>query len=113
MCVATLKEYFDTDFPHFYSFHKTYSLASTTLDAETDVIGRVHFNFDSNAKFLSYFIPSCPNLVELCVALLENLDWVLSLTNELYIERRFFSEEPMKNSELQFSRRIFIYSEDQ
>jgi hypothetical protein len=68
--MATLREYFDTDFPSVLNAASTLSLTIKQADstATFDVRGRVHYDFDSSTKYASYFIPAGPEAIALSEA---------------------------------------------
>jgi hypothetical protein len=109
--MATLKEYFEKDGSRTFCAHKPLQIMANG-ELCLEVIGRVHLDFDANAKYISYYIPSgnhvqCPARV-----VLNSVDELLSTANQLYVGSGFVGEEPMKSTTLQFTGRIFIYSED-
>ena len=53
--MATLREYYDTDFTRILNIGNTLSVAN---DIETiDIPVRIHLDFDSSTKFLSFYLP--------------------------------------------------------
>ena len=74
-------------------------------------IARVHLDFDSYTKYVSYFLVDTNNTVEACIALVENPQWALSVADRLEFQPRFTIEPQPHSTELPFSRRVFIYCE--
>ena len=54
--MATLREYFDTDFST--RLNSAQQVHWHADDLEGDVPVRIHLDFDSNAKFLSCYLPT-------------------------------------------------------
>ena len=78
-----------------------------------EVLARVHFDFESNAKYVSYYIPSSNKVQCPARMVLNSIDEILSATDQACaVDGGFVGEEPMKSTTLQFSGRVFIYSED-
>lgn len=108
--MATLKQYFDTDFSYILSMHNTYRYTSEQESVE--IIGRVHLDGYSNTKYISYFVPICNNILPLCASLISDLHWVEELDKGVLINGGgFLGEKPISLNGLPFSGRIFIYSE--
>jgi hypothetical protein len=107
--MATLREYFDADFNSVLNVANTFQLKS---DGNTiECIGRVHFDFNSNTKYISCFLPECDNPVGLCVGILKSLDQILSMADDVEVQSMLPGEKPMTSKDLLFSGRVFIYSE--
>lgn len=107
--MATLREYFDVDFNSNIHIANTFQLKS---DGQTiEYIGRVYFDFNSNAKFISCFLPECNNPVSVCAGILKSLDQILAMSDSVKFQLISPGEKRMNNEELLFSGRVFIYSE--
>lgn len=124
--MATLRQYFDTDFKHTLSVHKTIRIDTSNLEFE--IIGRIHLDFNANCKFMSYFIPKSINTIGICEALImDHQELVDELTSVVKISAGYAKpryklliqgdhgdfeyDEIIDASELIFTGRIFIYSE--
>lgn len=124
--MATLRQYFDTDFNHILSVHKTIRI--DTLNCESEIIGRIHLDFNANCKFISYFIPESVNTLGICEALIRDHQKLadelanVAKINAGYIKPGYGSlmqpdydnfehSEIIDTSELKFTGRVFIYSE--
>jgi hypothetical protein len=116
--MATLREYFDTGFPHALAISQPQRLQSAT--DEVEVIARMHYEFDSNAKFISFFVPSCKSPLDVCLALVDHPEWALNLGGGVIVEAGFggmiqgsgFSGgEKVSSSQLHFTGKVFIYCE--
>jgi hypothetical protein len=65
--MATLREYFGTDFPAVMTLASTLTISNKSSPATTyNVPARVHLDFDSGTKYISYFVPSGPDSYALC-----------------------------------------------
>ncbi len=111
MPMATLKEYFDKDFSYALSAHQPQKLSSTTGETELEVIARVHFDFNSNTKFVSYYVPVLKNIRDVCASLIQNPQWALKIGNGVLVKSGFVGEDPSDSSHLKFSGRVFLYTE--
>ncbi|MBN2583429.1 MAG: toll/interleukin-1 receptor domain-containing protein [Planctomycetes bacterium] len=109
--MATLREYFDTDFPHTLTVHTEQTLSSAARQFTLTVVARVHLDFDANARFVSYYLPECPNALAVCQALLLNPQWGLDVGKGLMIETGFVGEKKATSAELRFTGRVFFYLE--
>ncbi len=107
--MATLKEYFDTDFQRVLGLLRP--LTFSTPDGNIDIIAGVHLDFDSNSKFISCYIPVMKNPIAMCVAVLQNLNIILEISKAVEIKSGHKGEKPMADKDLQFSGRVFFYSE--
>ena len=63
--MATLREYFDKDGSRTFCLNQTIEIRSASGEVELEVIGRLHLDLESNAKYISYYIPhsekvACP-----------------------------------------------------
>src|SRR5216684_7455358 len=84
--MATLREYFDADFPAVMNVASklNLTLSGKSLPGTTyEVPGRVHYDFDSGTKYISYFVSSCPDSSALCEALIMNPQWPLDAAKSL------------------------------
>lgn len=106
--MATLKQYFDTDFK-LLSAHQPFIFESSTEKIE--VICRVHYDFDANVIFVSYYIPALKDLVPLCLKLIGDLSWAEKMVADLPVEHGKPGSESVFSTSLQFSGQIHLYSE--
>src|SRR5260221_4149059 len=107
--MATLKQYFDTDFNRILSAHQPFLFESESENIE--VICRVHYDFDANVTFVSYYIPTLINLVPLCVNLVEDLNWAEKMIQDLPVQSGRLGDESIISTDMQFSVRIHLYSD--
>ena len=106
--MATLKQFFDTDFK-LLSAHQPLMFESETERVE--VICRIHYDFDANVTFVSYYVPALKDLVPLCVKLIEDLGWAEKMIHDLPVEQGQLGSESVNSTSLQFSGQVHLYSE--
>lgn len=109
--MAALNEYYNADFNRLLSTHATWKL-QTIGKEEFDVIAKVHLDFNSNTKFLSFYIPQCTNSLEIIKVLLGKIDKAIKISDSTQIQSGLPGEKMMNSSTLRFSGRIFFYSEN-
>jgi TIR domain len=110
--MATLRQYFDTDFNRVLSVHDTWEL--TGPDRAIRVIVRVHHDFDANAKFVSCFVPSCENSGSASAAILNKCEEILGIDSGVIVQMgHTHLEETIDSRELRFTGRVFVYSESE
>ncbi len=107
--MATLKQYFDTDFNRILSAHQPFLFQSKFESAE--VICRIHYDFDANVTFVSYYVPTLKNLVPLCIQLIEDLNWSTKMARDHPVQFQRPGDEQMTSTDLGFSGRIYLYCE--
>ncbi len=112
--MATLREYFDADFQRIMNVGSSLTLTKPTEPLTTvEIPGRVHYDFDSGTKFVSYFVSSSPDSALLCEALIANPGVLLDASkSSLLVTTGFPGERVLSSADLRFSGRIFVYSED-
>jgi hypothetical protein len=112
--MATLREYFDTDFPAVLNAATTLSLTIAGKSPQTyQVPARVHHDFDSGTKYISYFVASGPASYALCEALVMNPQWVMdSIAQSVEVGSGYPGQKMLNAADLKFSGRIFLYTED-
>jgi len=108
--MATLRQYFDTDFSRLLKSSQPFRLCDGATDLEMPV--SLHYDFDANAKFLSCFLQKSGNPLSACVALLTTVDKLLSVGSGVEVQGGFVGERPMSCKTLQFCGRVFLYSEE-
>jgi hypothetical protein len=116
--MATLQDYFNNDFPYDFIYKKTFALElspptdPTTFNHVAVVIGRLHYNFASGALYISYYIPhvSVP-IMDVFVWILTKTQEVLNYAHDMQVEVGFVGERKIPSSELNFTGRIYLYSE--
>jgi TIR domain-containing protein len=108
--MATLKQYFDTDFSRVLNAATMWS--ANCLGQIVEVTARTHFDFDAGVKFISFYLPQCGNARQVCRELLANSPKLLTETeSKISVRAGFAGEKADDIKELKFSGRVFIYSE--
>jgi len=113
--MATLREYFDTDFPAVMNLASTLNLSTVgkSSPAATYVVpARVHFDFDSGTKYISYFVSSSQDSYAVCEALVMNPQWPVDAVKGVVVQAGYPGERKLEAADLKFSGRIFLYTED-
>jgi TIR domain len=112
--MATLREYFDTDFPSVLNAASTLSLTINQANsaATFDVRGRAHYDFDSGTKYLSYFIPAGPEAFALCEGVAMNPQWLFDAVKGVVVKTGYPGERALDAADLKFSGRVFLYTEE-
>jgi hypothetical protein len=111
--MASLRDYFDTDFKYVLCAHRGRKIRSKEGEVVIEVVERLHLDFDANTKYISYFIPKTRNSFDICAALIQqNPRLALSLTDEFSVAGGSIGQDrTISSAELKFSGRIFLYSE--
>ena len=108
--MATLREFFDTDFPHVLNIAQTVQLRTST--ETTDIPVRVHLDFDANSKFVSCYLPSPVSAKPACSALLAKIGELMSsVSNSVEVHSSLPGEVPILSQDLRFCGRVFVYHE--
>lgn len=107
--MATLREYFDTDFQKVLNGAKPITLSNA--NSSLDIIARVHQDFDSNTKYLSFYIPKIDDSFEITVWIINNLNKALAITDGTEVQFGLPGEKLVNSKDLVFSGKVFIYSE--
>ena len=110
--MATLNEYYKKDQGQTICINKDYPLSDREGNVLLQVPTRLHVDYESNALYVSFYIPhttaiECPARI-----LLNSLNDILSWRNEIYMEQDSVGEDKMNITEMIFTGRVFIYSED-
>jgi hypothetical protein len=107
--MATLREYFDTDLSTRLNSAQQVHWRADNLEGDVPV--RVHLDFDSNAKFLSCYLPTPACRGTVLNALLDNIDAWLAIGNGVEVHAGLPGERPLTSTDLRFAGRLFIYHE--
>jgi len=111
--MATLREYFDTDFKSM-SLHTDWEARDSSGGNLATIRARIHQDYDGNAKYWSFYIPNAPDNFTNVVAILNSAETskcVLSPAGDTtYVEAGFanYSERATSKS-LVFTGRVFLY----
>jgi hypothetical protein len=108
--MATLRQYFDTDFSRVFAVHQTWQAPGA--GGKVSLIARVHLDFEANAKYASCFIPQCENPSNICRAFVDQVDDLLNVDKGVMVQAGWADlDEVTGSGELRFTGRIFVYSE--
>jgi hypothetical protein len=107
--MATIRDYFDTDFPHDLLVHRPMNVHLLDGESEGGIIARLHYNCDSNAKYVSYYLPPSAHLFDICGYLLSNLNVAFSVAEGVKVGGGWVGQVMVWDSELLFTGRVFVY----
>jgi hypothetical protein len=107
--MATLREYFDTDFSRVLNSAQQVQWMSDGHEGHLPL--RVHFDFDSNAKFLSAYLSAAACQPSVIDALVDDVNNWLTIGSALEVQTGFPGERMRTSAELRFSGRLFVYHE--
>jgi TIR domain len=108
--MATLREYFDSDFSHDLNVAKSLGIQFQQFPP-IELRARLHLDFTANAKYISCFFPAHPAPLIAINAILGQLNLILDLTKEVEVRAGYSGEKSIGSRELGFTGKIFIYSE--
>src|SRR5258708_19482177 len=108
--MGTLREYFDTDFNGWMSLVRLMALQCESSPA-LEVTARLHLDFNSNAMFISCYIPALPHPTPAIVAVLNQLDLIFDLLKSVKAAGGFHGERPTIDDQMTFTGRLYFYSE--
>ncbi|WP_423065741.1 toll/interleukin-1 receptor domain-containing protein [Devosia sp. CN2-171] len=108
--MATLKEYFLNDARSNTTLHEEWPIGDVNGRQFGNVIARLHFDFEANALFVSFYIPAmdevaCPEAI-----VLREVSKVLALRDKTAVSMGFSSDKH-PSSDLVFTGQIYLYSE--
>lgn len=109
--MATLREYFDTDFQKVLNVADKLTISKATY--KIDIRIRVHQDFDSNTKYLSFYIPKSADSFQVLTDLINNLDKILAIGDGVEVQCGLPGEKQISSKDLLFSGKIFVYSESE
>jgi len=112
--MATLREYFDTDFNKCLSAHKPWGLKDANGKDHESITARISQDFDANAKYWSFFVPAGGNVGLYINAIFntpETKSCVLGPEGDgVLVMSGFHDYSELASSEtLMFTNRIFLY----
>ena len=110
--MATLWEYCQKDRGRTLCINRDVVLSDQSGKSLLSVPTALHVDFESNSLYISFYIPhqsaiECPSRV-----LLNSVSDVLEWKNEIFVQGGSQGEEGTSITEMVFTGRIFIYSED-
>ena len=109
--MATLKEYFDVDFANALTCHFTWQCAPAMID----IVVKVGIETYSAAKFAVYYVPLHQDHLRICGDLINKLSEALAQASDVLITMTNVGQIDLGcvgSSYSKFSKRVYIYSED-
>lgn len=105
--MGSLRDYYEADYNYTLSVHRTRTF--TIAGADLEVHERLHLDFRSNAKFVSYFIPETPHAVVLCREIIAHPEWGLSVSDGVLVFMGQQGEEMTPKEALVFTNKFVFY----
>jgi hypothetical protein len=110
--MASLREYFDTDFTHVLNVAQPLKI-QFEKSPKLEIQARLHLDFTGNAKYISCFLPAHPVPIAALVGVLEQIGLILESAKQVEVHAGFVGERPVHCSELAFTGRVYFYSESE
>ena len=110
--MATLRQYFDTDFNRTLSGHRPRNFTINKDKNFFEVVERLHYDFDANAKYISYYIPAAANIAELCCYIIDNPEWALSITKSAEVSWGYLTDQIKTANSLIFTNQFIFYIDE-
>jgi hypothetical protein len=108
--MATLREYFDTDFTRLLNLAQKMQWQSSGREGE--LTPRVHFDFESNATFVSCYFPESACTEPLIMEMLNETEELLASSKKNVEVQQGFADGRRRSSlELRFAGLFYIYHE--
>ena len=103
--MATLRDYFDTDFTRVFNSGQPVRWQHAGVAGDAPV--RVHLDFDSNAKFLSCYLPAAACQHAVIDALVDDVGGLLTIGDGIEVQMGLLGELRRTSRELRFAGRLF------
>lgn len=111
--MASISDYFATDFRHDLKTRQTVLIGLTGRGQSIEVVEQVHMDFNSRAKYISYFVPESPHATEVCKTLIGSAAGRLSEPQSVAVVSGFVGEDGMDSADLLITGRLFLYTESE
>lgn len=108
--MATLREYYDTDFKTFSSFN---TLTVDLDGSKFNVLASLHQDNFANSKYLSFYISKNDRTADICRILIRDLHVSLAIGKAILMKDKMPGENYMDNQNLVFTGRVFFYCESE
>jgi hypothetical protein len=109
--MTTIRDFFERDFGTL-SVGKALPTRNLATAASFELQGRVHYDYDANAKFVSYFIPRETHPMEIATLALQKHADILTGVEGVECSSRLPGERVTSSRELRFTGRVFLYMEN-
>ena len=109
--MASLHEYFVKDGSQNLTNQQTWPLMDVGGAKLGEVIARLHFDFEANATYVSFFIPEMPSVACPEAMVLNKIADILTWPHTQAGIRAGFGSESKDAGELRFTGQIYLYSE--
>jgi hypothetical protein len=109
--MASLYEYFVKDGARNLTTHQEWSLTNEAGAELGKLTARLHFDFDANATYISFFIPEMPGTACPEAMVLNKVPEVLKWPETQFGVQAGFGRERKDARELVFTGQIYLYSE--
>lgn len=111
--MATIREYFDTD-ARVLTMHSTWTFNTKDGDALAEVIAKIAYDFEANAKYWYFYVPAMDDLYQCLGTIFNSTEFKnCSLRPDgdgVYVEMGHAEySERQSTSTLQFTRRVHLY----
>lgn len=110
--MATIRDYFETDFKRDLVASNTFDFTPSAGGQPIAVPVQLHFDFDSNAVFVCFYVPRVPEPVPFIRGVCLHVDRVLAIGEGRDIKVGKHGELQARSEHLKFVGRVFVYAED-
>jgi hypothetical protein len=105
--MGSLRDYYEADYNYALSVHRSRTFSANGSDLE--VHERLHLDFRSNAKFISYFIPATEHAIALCREIIAHPEWAFAVSEGVEVFMGYQGEEMTPKEALVFTNRFIFY----
>jgi predicted nucleotide-binding protein len=109
--MASLYEYFVKDGAQNLTVHETWTISNAQGEKLGEIIARVHYDFDANAQYISFYIPAMPDVSSPEAMSLNKVGEILQWSKTKAEVHAGIPGEMKNAQELVFTGQIYIYSE--
>jgi TIR domain len=109
--MASLHEYFVKDGSQNLTTHQSWPLTRQDGSVIGEIVARLHFDFDANAKYISFYIPALDEVTCPEALVLNHLPEILKWPETNVGVAAGFGSEHIDGRDLVFTGRIYLYSE--
>jgi hypothetical protein len=105
--MGSLRDYFEADYNYALSVHRSRTFSAGDMPFET--VERLHQDFRSNAKFISYYIPGIEHPLALSEYIMAHPEWGLSVADGVLVWMGHQGEEMTSGEGLVFTNQFIFY----